>query len=225
MRILVNRSNEEHEPLDTTKDFMEGKRVDMFCSGGRTRDENGNFIHTFNCHKCRSTYSLDNEDYMTERFQEKVMGETFTCPVCGFFENQRSIQIALAHEYENMDIYKTITEGEFYLGQKIVNKWARAGKTCNGIPYKENHETFEEAKSRMSALDKDVISCKVYDTHKFSPRYDEIEWIDHAARDKAIKFYQEDGSAPMLNDYKLKNKMYVYDICERCGFVVNRKSQ
>ena len=69
----------------------------------------------------------------------------------------------------------------------------------------------------------DIVTCGRSE-HTFEPRYDEIEELDHIARDKAIKFYQEDSASPMLDDCFLKKKVYILDICTKCGMTVFRKT-
>ena len=58
--------------------------------------------------------------------------------------------------------------------------------------------------------------------HSFEPRYDDVEIIDTETRDAGINFWKEDGTAPMI-DYKLKKKVYICDICTRCGKKIDRK--
>jgi len=60
------------------------------------------------------------------------------------------------------------------------------------------------------------ICCNTYDEHKFEPRYDEEEKIDQVALDKGIKFWKENRTAFQV-DSKLKSKIYLFDICTRCG--------
>lgn len=65
------------------------------------------------------------------------------------------------------------------------------------------------------------ICCNTYDEHKFEPRYDEEEKIDQIALDKGIKFWKEDGTAFQV-DSKLKSKIYLFDICIRCGTKIQK---
>jgi len=68
----------------------------------------------------------------------------------------------------------------------------------------------------------ELICSNNFDQHIFEPRYDEIEEYDKEVLDKGIKFYKEDSTAPMI-DAKLKKKIYVCDICTRCGTKIERK--
>lgn len=65
------------------------------------------------------------------------------------------------------------------------------------------------------------MCCNTYDEHKFEPRYDEEEKIDQLALDKGIKFWKEDGTAFEI-DGKLKSKIYLFDICIRCGTKITK---
>jgi len=59
------------------------------------------------------------------------------------------------------------------------------------------------------------------DYHNFEARYDDVETIDAETRDAGIRFWEEDGTAPMI-DYKVKGKVYVCDICTKCGKKIER---
>ena len=58
--------------------------------------------------------------------------------------------------------------------------------------------------------------------HEFEPRYNETEEIDHLALDKGIEFWKEDETAFEV-DYKTRSKIYLFDICRRCGLKINKE--
>ena len=63
---------------------------------------------------------------------------------------------------------------------------------------------------------------EVEEFHRLEPRYDEIEEIDQLALDKEIAFFERDGTAPSP-DAKIHKKVYICDICSKCGFIVKRQ--
>ena len=66
------------------------------------------------------------------------------------------------------------------------------------------------------------ICCNgIFDDHIFEPRYDEEERIDQLTLDKAIKFWKEYGTAFEV-DSKVKCRIYLFDICKRCGTKIAR---
>jgi hypothetical protein len=66
------------------------------------------------------------------------------------------------------------------------------------------------------------MCCGTYNEHKFEPRYDEEDKIDHQALDKGIKLLIENGGISFKLDEKTKSKTYLFDICIKCGTKIVR---
>ena len=69
--------------------LSDGKRHEMFCSGGRSKDENG-FYQTVNCRKCKGTYKIRSEEWLDEKGYElskkaksDLLNDTMSCKLCG----------------------------------------------------------------------------------------------------------------------------------------------
>jgi hypothetical protein len=113
MEIIVNNST----PYVQKGNFAAGDRVKMFGSGGRKRNENGDFFHYFNCRGCQSSYSMNEDDFLSDNVNDHFEDGCLKCPVCS-----HKVMFFISYtKWESLKDNDSVTKGELKM-YEIVQK-------------------------------------------------------------------------------------------------------